>query len=638
LIFNNRNIMTSINPKIMKTLIVGILLLTMACISNAQLQTNRIVFDGLLREYFVFLPQNFEPDMPVVINLHGSGSDDAQWLMNYTLMNNVADTAGFIAVYPQSLPPRWNANCSIPGISEPNVDDVGFISALIDTLKMHYAIDMDRIYCCGLNYGGWMASELICQIGNRFAAGARVNTSLGDSQAARCKLTRPFPMILFNGTADTYLPWPDGKTGVMGGEEAIQWWVERNGCSLDPDTLALPDLDATDNCTVEKISYLSCAGNVEVIFYKVINGGLSWPGAVGNETFDRPRNMDINAGVEIWNFLKRFERSSVYIPDTAFLYALIEEGVDTNGDNLISFEEAEAIISLNFNRGGGQNCLNPDGIKSLDGIEAFINLDTLKCSSNGIRSLDLSNNTALTYLDCSENPITNLDVSYCPLLEELYCEANKLTSLDLSNNPVLKVLNCWAGGDMHTCYQNQLTSLDVSPCPLLEILNCDMNQLTSLNVSNNTALTSLSCGQNQLTSLDVSKNVALNRLEISEMPSLNEVCVWEIPFSSTGVDVRSQGSPNVYFTTGCWTNIPGDNNEKSKIDIYPNPSDDIINIEIENPDNAIIEIYNVSSRLVFSKELNSKIEKIEVSGFPKGIYVVKVMYDKKVDIGKIVIR
>ena len=30
----------------------------------------------------------------------------------------------------------------------------------------------------------------------------------------------------------------------------------------------------------------------------------------------------------------------VSIPDRAFLYALIEEGVDTNGDSLISYSEA----------------------------------------------------------------------------------------------------------------------------------------------------------------------------------------------------------------------------------------------------------------------------------------------------------
>jgi hypothetical protein len=72
--------------------------------------------------------------------------------------------------------------------------------------------------------------------------------------------------------------------------------------------------------------------------------------------------------------------------------------------------------------------------------------------------------------------------------------------------------------------------------------------------------------------------------------------------------------------------------------IYPNPAKDIINTEVENPDNAIIEIYNVSGRLVFIKELDTMVEKIDISGFPDGIYFVKVLQDNTVKFGKLVIR
>jgi hypothetical protein len=35
------------------------------------------------------------------------------------------------------------------------------------------------------------------------------------------------------------------------------------------------------------------------------------------------------------------------------------------------------------------------------------------------------------------------------------------------------------------------------------------------------------------------------------MPSLGEVCVWELPFPPEGMTVHTTGSPNVYFTTEC---------------------------------------------------------------------------------------
>ncbi len=279
------------------------------------------IFEELDRAYIVYIPQNYQQNMPAVVMLHGSYPDDAEWMMNYTQMNEIADTASFIVVYPFSIEPRWNANSGIPSIQESNANDIGFIGALIDTIKSQYNIDLNRVYCCGLNYGGWMASELFCQIGNRFAAGARVNTSLGYNQAARSILSESFPVILFNGTSDTYLPWPDGKEGVMGGEEAVNWWVENNGCSPFYNTVSLPDIDPNDGCSVEKISYKNSSDETLVVFYKVINGGLSWPSAVGNEPWDKPRNMDVNAGVEIWNFFKNIPKNvsilgnSKHLPD-----------------------------------------------------------------------------------------------------------------------------------------------------------------------------------------------------------------------------------------------------------------------------------------------------------------------------------
>jgi hypothetical protein len=82
----------------------------------------------------------------------------------------------------------------------------------------------------------------------------------------------------------------------------------------------------------------------------------------------------------------------------------------------------------------------------------------------------------------------------------------KLTKLDVSKNTALTWLHCG---------QNQLTSLNVKGATALTSLECHDNQLTSLNVSKCTALTELRCWDNKLTSLDVSKNTVLNDLDCS---------------------------------------------------------------------------------------------------------------------------
>ena len=248
------------------------------------------------------------------------------------------------------------------------------------------------------------------------------------------------------------------------------------------------------------------------------------------------------------------EPDPITIPDDNFLNALIELGVDTNGDGIISPAEAAIITYLN---------VSAKNISDLTGIEAFINLDTLLCVGNQLTSLDVSKNTALEMLYCAINQLTGLDVSKNTALDRLYCATNQLTSLDVSKNTLLTSLDCEDNQltsldvskntalEWLFCYNNQLTSLDVSNNITLRGLKCYNNQLTSLDVSSNTRLTWLYCGENQLTSLDVSNNTALVTLGLFSMPTLYEVCVWKMPFPPAGVTVDTIGSPNVYFTTEC---------------------------------------------------------------------------------------
>jgi len=58
--------------------------------------------------------------------------------------------------------------------------------------------------------------------------------------------------------------------------------------------------------------------------------------------------------------------------------------------------------------------------------------------------------------------------------------------------------------------------------------------------------------------LDISNNTALGirwykvtEIDISQMPTLYQVCVWTMPFPPSGVFVNTTGSPNVYFTMDC---------------------------------------------------------------------------------------
>lgn len=70
--------------------------------SKAQSVGGTIQHGGLTRAYNVYVPSSYNPanPVPLVINLHGYSSNNWQQEL-YSSFNPIADTAGFIIVYPQ---------------------------------------------------------------------------------------------------------------------------------------------------------------------------------------------------------------------------------------------------------------------------------------------------------------------------------------------------------------------------------------------------------------------------------------------------------------------------------------------------------------------------------------------------------
>ena len=208
------------------------------------------------------------------------------------------------------------------------------------------------------------------------------------------------------------------------------------------------------------------------------------------------------------NFLKALlvvQETSIYNPETDdYEDCLID--VDANKDGKITVNEAKKVRALVLNYNDGEHAdVVGFNIERMPEIKYFTSLEYLDCWANEkLTSLDLSNNTALTYLACRESQLTSLDVSNCTALTYLDCCSNQLTTLDVSNNTALTELSC---------YSNQLTTLDVSNNTALSELLCGDNQLTSLDVSNNTALTALGCDGNLLSTLDLSNCTALTYLD-----------------------------------------------------------------------------------------------------------------------------
>lgn len=163
----------------------------------------------------------------------------------------------------------------------------------------------------------------------------------------------------------------------------------------------------------------------------------------------------------------------------------VSNTIDTDSNGYLTDEEIAAIKTIDVDN---------RGIISLNGIELFINIETLSCHGNAIATLDISANTKLIRLDCSSNGLNTLDLSKNKALENIDCSDNVLTGLNLTNNTSLVFLDC---------INNKLTTLDVSHNTNLNSLYCGDNLLTELTLGDNDALTELSCENNNLERLDI---------------------------------------------------------------------------------------------------------------------------------------
>jgi polyhydroxybutyrate depolymerase len=257
-------------------------------------------FEGLDRTYMVYLPTSYTQgqQLPLLLALHGL-TQTGSIMMQFTGFNTWADQYGFIVVYPDGISNSWNVGFS--GGSTAN--DVGFLSALIDTLHAHYGIDLNRVYSTGFSNGGFMSYRLACELTGRIAAIASVAGTMTDEAWGSCQPSRNMPVMHIHGTND-FVVFYNGGLGNKSVAQVLDLWKGFSNCPADAVVVNLPDLVA-EGSTVQTQTWSPCDDSVEVVHYKVINGGHTWPGSVGTTGLGNT-NRDISASDEIWKFVSRF--------------------------------------------------------------------------------------------------------------------------------------------------------------------------------------------------------------------------------------------------------------------------------------------------------------------------------------------
>jgi polyhydroxybutyrate depolymerase len=260
--------------------------------------------------------------LAVLLNFHGGGGHGANE-QQYSLMDRLADRETFIAVYPNGTGRfdkrllTWNAGTCCAYAALNNIDDVGFVRALIAELSIKLPIDRRRVYATGLSNGGMMAHRLAAETSDLIAAVAPV---AGGMVLPAIKSTRAIPVMHIHSVDDPRAlysgglgpPFPMTKSQVFhpNVDQMIAKWVRHNGCALEP-TIAdrRSDRDGRGH-QATKFVYDKCRDGAEVILWKLTGAGHVWPGGVRDylPLLLGTGTTVIDANAEMWGFFSRFRR------------------------------------------------------------------------------------------------------------------------------------------------------------------------------------------------------------------------------------------------------------------------------------------------------------------------------------------
>lgn len=311
----------------------------------SQMTTYNFKFEGKDRAFNVYLPSSYaekKAALPVVFFLHGMGGD----MSNFSGLSYKAEAENYIMVIPQAMNnPKtgksWSAGAiTIKGdtyFPNANINDVGFISSLLDTVSAWYNVNNEKVYVAGFSLGGFMTNKLACELGDRITAIASVSGTMSKKLMSQCTPSEPIPSLQIHSTNDGMVSYEASFTN-LGAEELSQFWIKNNLADKTIDTLNLSK-NVNDGFSAIKFTYKGKTKSNEVVLYRLAgpDHNQSWYTVSSKNDFDA-----INV---IWDFFKEHNKNFKQNNQ-------IKEVVISNNIHEVKIDvfpnPATDLISLNF--------------------------------------------------------------------------------------------------------------------------------------------------------------------------------------------------------------------------------------------------------------------------------------------------
>src|SRR5574344_417823 len=263
----------------MKKVFTFLFVALLTCSVWAQTQTPKtITWGDSVRNYLEYVPAsyNISTPAPVLFCLHGLG-DDMTNFANSIRFNTIADAHGWIIITPQpltatiplagSIGTAWNSGISatVPIIGDvvinQNVDDVGFLMAILDDLIATYNIDTRNVFVTGFSMGGFMSNRLAIERSDRINAIASVSGTIGNVVSSATPTANVSAMHI-HGTADSTVSYANADFAMsgmsfsigLGAEATVEFWRSFNQCDATP-IVTNYENTMNDGLTFEKYMY-----------------------------------------------------------------------------------------------------------------------------------------------------------------------------------------------------------------------------------------------------------------------------------------------------------------------------------------------------------------------------------------------
>jgi polyhydroxybutyrate depolymerase len=278
-------------------------------------QTHELRWQSAPRSYLLHVPPNPSGRaLPLVIALHGAG-DNAAHFAAETAFAAPSDAEDMMVAFPDGTVNAqggrsFNARFCCGEAVTRQVDDVGFVGAVIDDVAQHYPLDRKRVYATGMSNGGMLAYMLAAMHPEWFVAIAPVAGAIGGmTRGGETYLIplpdRPVSVMIIHGVRDRLVLYEGGSSPALNFPnhwklsvaDALSFWATVDQCRNQP------DIRDVASGALRSTSYIGCAAGSTVRLWAIQDGDHAWPGDIFPA-----EGRDRSAAAEILAFFARVPR------------------------------------------------------------------------------------------------------------------------------------------------------------------------------------------------------------------------------------------------------------------------------------------------------------------------------------------